>query len=313
MGHRANYAIRERGILELRSSRWGARTLPDDLFSGLPAVLDFIRDLPDTDYLYDDVSCEGCLLVDLDQQVVLVEGVSELFFSGLLRRATVATLRQQWAGWTFFRTDDPATDMADYLGFDDALRARLDAGGEIVPISASQLRRDGLPNLATAEIAITDPAGTTHFYLTDHPLLSLLAHGEGICEQLPGAQPAELDANEKLWAYAGIDHQQKRLAIWQDIPEFQFEERLRPFWPGWRIERVSLIEAIHHSGHPQAFNVSETDLARARQKLATELSSPKAAELLAGLHAHVERLQRQSDMIKLGRGFWNVSRPDGLT
>ncbi|MEM6784641.1 MAG: hypothetical protein AAF624_13010 [Bacteroidota bacterium] len=92
MSHRANYAVRENGRVRFATDRHGGTSLPDVLFRGAAHVCAWLDefDAATPGDLYDEAMCEGLLLLDLDERVVLCDGVSELMFEGAYRRCSGA-------------------------------------------------------------------------------------------------------------------------------------------------------------------------------------------------------------------------------
>lgn len=121
MGHRANYAIREQGLVELFYSSWGASTVPRDLFWGPDSAEAFIRNHSpvDGDDWLDDVVGEGGAAFDKDQQTVVLFGGEKVGYPPL-RDVFVRLMNGLWArwGWTVEWAAWGMPDLAAQVGRD---------------------------------------------------------------------------------------------------------------------------------------------------------------------------------------------------
>ena len=121
MGHRATYAIRQNGNVELFYSHWGALTVPEDIFWGPEETESFIRANEPCDEWLDDVWGEGGIGLDKDEKIISWFGGEQLGYPPY-RDVLVQLMSALWGerGWTV-RAVDNMPDIAEALGVDRAV------------------------------------------------------------------------------------------------------------------------------------------------------------------------------------------------
>jgi hypothetical protein len=252
MGSRANYAIIERGVVELFWSRWGGQSVVDDLLAGPAGATAAIRPVagrnpppdddlaavlrwkgPDrTDSLMDDVFCEGAALIDHDQRVLLA--YQWLVGYDAFVDALVG-LEAAWPGWQVRWAFDGIGDIAAHLGKD-----RLSVRGETAP------ERD--------EAAFSGPERWTEVedfeYLTcvlsvrrEDGSLELYGSGIGLSEMgqpaaaafgaLPTGFPA-LDCVKIPRTGIHLDYRSHTAGVWSIDALEGFLDDPQIHWPGWQ-------------------------------------------------------------------------------
>ncbi|WP_412067972.1 hypothetical protein [Rubrivirga sp. IMCC43871] len=284
MGHRANYALRQGGDVTFGKNRWGALGIPDLLFGGFERVADYVRSsqVEGADRLYDNTDCEGCVLVDADERVVLFDGISELLEESPLRQIAIAALRQDWPGWALRHAQRGILDVGEHLALDADTMRRLGSDGplyhnvdeeDVVDPKYPQNRGS-----ARTEVIVAGPDRTSS-YLSEHAATALLAYGPRMTVLLEAAPAAAIGLGQKLHAVIEVAHHSQTLALWQDVPEYRALERVRSSWPSWKVRAADARAAGAISQHPTALSLSETEALAAVERFASRSGQERAGEM----------------------------------
>lgn len=100
MGSRANYIISNKDSVEFFYCKWGAQVIPENIFWGQQETISMIRTMDQSDTLYyNDKWCEGAVLIDVSNKLLVFYGGEDLLWSNILKRFYCALLRITWDGW----------------------------------------------------------------------------------------------------------------------------------------------------------------------------------------------------------------------
>jgi hypothetical protein len=118
MGQRANLVVLRDGDWRLYYDHWCANRLDVELFWGPELALQFIEQRDDDIGWLDDVWCEGAVLLDLDQRVLLFFGGEDVYYDIPLRRAHLALMSANWPEWNIRWAHEGIVSIGDYLKLD---------------------------------------------------------------------------------------------------------------------------------------------------------------------------------------------------
>ena len=184
MGHRANYAIIQRGSLSLYYSHWGARTVPADVFWGPLNAEFFIRDNPLTEAWLDTIFAEGGIALDKDRRRALFFDDGELLDTPEMQALFLSLAGRVWErdGWTLERGKD-IVDMAEFCGLP---RASVEPWvPPPAPVSLSELGTNYKEGLVCGLIGHTSSAGFED-RVCDFGLTAVLVNGPAFLAHIAG-------------------------------------------------------------------------------------------------------------------------------
>jgi hypothetical protein len=149
MGHRASYAIRAGGNVEVFYSHWGALTVPQDIFWGPEHAEEFIRLQVEGEQWLDDVFGEGGVALDKDTRTAAWYG-GETLTHPPIADAFVPLMEAVWRrfGWNVRHVED-MPDIAEQVGLERAI-----AEAEPLPPSDSDLRVELEPSWALSGLTL---------------------------------------------------------------------------------------------------------------------------------------------------------------
>ncbi|MCZ4149549.1 hypothetical protein BZG21_34615, partial [Escherichia coli] len=114
--------------------------MPENLFWGPEAALEFIKRQELTTAWLEPAWAEGGALMDLDRQVLLWYGGEDVNYEIPLRRHLIRMMKPLWPGWSIEWAPAGILDLAEYVGHPtDELTERTNKRGEpaaLVPESA---------------------------------------------------------------------------------------------------------------------------------------------------------------------------------
>ena len=264
MGHRCNYVVRERGVLTLYYSHWGALTVPRDLFWGLAAARAFFAGhdaCADEDWL-DDVWGEGGAALDVDGQTLTIYG-GEIY--GPARELLIELMSAVWA-----RDNFRVRDASSFI--DIALAVGLPASTveashlPSAPLDVSDAGQNGREDGYARTLVVVD--GEPRFARTlatsvlelgaarAHELRQLpdLAESKALWETHapPEWEVEKLPLVERLCDALVIDTRAKRL----EASEYQLRRgtsraHYETLWPGYELVPLAgLDEVLARLEHP---------------------------------------------------------------
>lgn len=254
MGHRANYAIRKDGDVELFYSHWGALNIPENFFWGPSYSEDFIRshDRRDVSDWLDDAWGEGGVALDFDERVVTLFGGEALGHPPL--RATFAGLMAAlWAAddWDVVWAPSGMSSIAEAVGVDPSV-----VTSDPIPPFAADLDALG-ESFATDEpnfgclVSVVHEAEVSH-YVSDSGVSSTLFAGPDLLEHL--GQLVDLERALELWEKpdfrgggwglgdelshsAIVDLDRQVLSFRDAFAERTSSQFFSDKWAGWSVEK----------------------------------------------------------------------------
>jgi len=270
MSHCANYLVAINGEVWAATSRWGALSLLSGMFSGPDGTLDWLLPTlapPDDGdaTLYDEVMCEGAVLIDADRSRLLVWVGTTIENEPALRRPYVRLLGVSWPDWQVSWAAGGWPEIAreaDLEVSDDSLRSRRPDRLPAQPVPLRGWKPSRYSRITTL-LTIRDSAEAV-----DHPALerapSLLALGPaliGLAAALPTidtvlrTSPGLVSLGVALrGAEAGllVDVPSSAVYYWMvDVEPSWLPEMLNAAWPGWSSRRLAggLVEHVELCGH----------------------------------------------------------------
>jgi hypothetical protein len=241
MGDRANLLLIENQNLEIFYTRWGAITLPYDLFWGPLHAKKFFRSHMANDgfHLYDEVWAEGGAVLDFDTQVLLLFGGEEVFADIPLRRVYLDILTRMWEGWDIRWTFEGVVDIVEYVGYsrNQVLEPRIDKN-----------RRWWFPHMydiETANIVVSveideEPPRFYPLYLLEIDEF-LYVTGERLLDNLFLEKYLE-QIQDSIWEGEfpeggfHINTSAKSIELWLAWDAPDIESRMESGWPGWTFK-----------------------------------------------------------------------------
>lgn len=330
MGHRASYAIKERGQIRYYASHWSAVCVPSQVAWGPEALLATIYWYDPASSLMNEVWCEGAASVDFDTlELVYFGGEDEATNAGL-RDAMLALARRCWVGWTVRWAHDGVADVAEALGLD-----RNSVTVERPRLTRPTPERDyfGVPRADEEQTVVTlrGPHGVRHVGLDLglNDVENLLAHGPALVARLEAFAPVPLPRARQLGGGAVIDVSAQRVAYWYSLPERDRAADLAALWPGWEVARLREGAREHRmdGDGPRALTREEVDrhvpppdtsiesalaleiAERERERGAKLVVHPALARVLADLET--EQARRDASYAAWRADFAKASSPLG--
>ncbi len=272
MGHRANYAIRDQGVVRVFYSHWGALTVPQDLFWGPQYARAFIEQTEETGDWLDDVWAEGGAALDMDTRTLAFYGGDDLDESDL-RVVIVKLMNHLWRphGWTV-QWVEGLPEVAAQVGVDP--NSVCSAPSPPHAISPDDFGDNFEENIYGGLLSVKATDGWND-RVSDFYLIGILMNGPPLLDsldRLPALEEARtrhaerpLEADEDAKGVLGdhlddcavIDAEAKTIHFsvaardQEDLPEDL--PYLREQWPGWVVEPH--IEGL--AGH---FNLTGREL-----------------------------------------------------
>ncbi|GAB5520226.1 MAG: hypothetical protein RhofKO_24770 [Rhodothermales bacterium] len=290
MSHRTNYAIRERGEVRFATSRHDGTSIPDLLFKGADYVRAYIQDerIASANDLYSTAQCEGLVLLDIDEHLVLFDGVSELMFEGAMRRLWYPLLCDVWSGWTLQHTASPVRHLGQHLRLS---RSWIDAKAPdaTLPPSDAQVlltRHPSFVNDYQTEIQWCSAGRAWTTTVTDARPLDLLDTGPALLNVLPQASAVMPIDRLAPWGLLRIDSQERQLHIWTDLAAYRLAAETEARWPGWSVALLSLDDAARLSQQPKRFFPTQSETAHAMDTMRARLDGPAHQPFAQALLLH---------------------------
>ncbi len=240
MGQRANLVIVNETGYDVYYCHWCANSLEASIFWGPEIAIKFVQQqTPNADWL-DTTWSEGCVLVDTQHKVLLINGGEDILYDIPLRRLYMELLKIVWQGWMVQWAKDDLLDIADYLGlprsdFTGNKSKKRDVDESWLDISNSKWP-DSLPiNIGSIRqldgtIQIFPVWKRSHYDIipSDLDLVKALERHEGYSEW---TYPRDIFPNFGFH----VDISQKRVSLWvSNYPGLV--ERNQELWDGWEIE-----------------------------------------------------------------------------
>jgi hypothetical protein len=233
MGQRANLVIVRHRNWRLYYDHWCANRLDVELFWGPCLAADYIEQLEplsDRNDWLDEVWCEGAVVLDEDEKVLLWYGGEDIIYNIPRRRAFLDLMKCQWQGWDIRWATGGIVEIGSYVG---------------------------LP----ADIFLVDKTPEEGFkVLTEYPeanetLLTVRQQGRCLATRVHGdvealelgpsqltmlrdvaREPSILWIEEMPNGGLHIDIEAQSLHYWRSEPAAGIEDRVRRNWDGWQTE-----------------------------------------------------------------------------
>ena len=245
MGDRANYAIREGGVVELFYSHWGATTIAEDIFWGPKRTEAFVRGNKADQAWLNSVWAQGGVALDKDQ-LCLTYYYYEWPDEDDLRRVYVELLESNWKGWAVRRATGWG-DIAEAVGV-----PRENVTAPPSPHYAIPINRLG-ENLKKGQgwgLLSVKAGGAWDDRAIDFVMAGVLMNGPMLLDRVAGI--ATLEDLRSAFDHKAADDPAFRVGDWlQDFCAIDIEARtirlsvpfydedelpfLADVWPGWRI------------------------------------------------------------------------------
>jgi hypothetical protein len=185
MGHRATFAIREDGEIELFYSHWGALSVPRDIFWGPEAAEEYIRANQESDGWLDDVWGEGGVGLNKDERLMSWFGGETLGY-GRHRELFQELISALWAeeGWTV-RAVEGMPDIAESVGVDRSVAlADPVEPWAVQPEELGEQWKDAQTKSYFGLVTLLQEDGTPETMVIDCGISPFLAAGSDVLEHL---------------------------------------------------------------------------------------------------------------------------------
>jgi hypothetical protein len=265
MGHRASYAIRSRGEIELFYSHWGALTVPHDIFWGPTHAEEFVRLQGQSEEWLDDVFGEGGVALDKDTRVAAWYGGEALAHPPLID-AFVPLIAAVWSrsGWTL-RAVSGMPDIAEHVGLDRSI-----AEADPLPPSPNELTTVLDPSWSVRAVTLLTliDGGRAWDVMSGTDAAHLLVHGSALVAAVPDHPDVErtlrFEAERELRTWererrplgpritsaVSIDTAKKRITCQSPRSNGKLRRAAALAWPGYRVE-------FHEGGLEAHFRASD--------------------------------------------------------
>ncbi|MEM1093302.1 MAG: hypothetical protein AAGJ10_01770 [Bacteroidota bacterium] len=294
MSHRTNYAIREHGTVRFATARHGGASLPDLLTRGVAEVYAFIdgEAAATADALYNETWCEGLLLLDCDEKVVLFDGVSELMFESAQRRLWYPAIADVWAGWHLLHTPDPVRHLGHALDLPDswgAAKASSDALARIDPAPLLSAFHSMYINDAQTEVQWLDATGGWQHGVFDCKPTTLLQCGPDLLGVLPNATSVAPRDRTPPRGFLRLDRLRQELHVWTDLPVYRLAIETEARWPGWTVKPISEQATRRYSHQPDRFSLTTEEVEHATRFIEARLDLSSTGPFRDALLMHASR------------------------
>jgi hypothetical protein len=306
MGHRASYAIVRDGRRTLYSSRRGAIRLAQALFYGPDPAIRYVESLERVDWLYDDVWCEGAVLLDVDAKRLL-RFASFTPLHGGIRRHFLALMRHNWPGWKVCWADGDIVEIARDLGIDPA--TVRDETLEKSRFSKAEVKPSDGDDEVGVLITVRQGGDLADYGLGYGPTLTqLLARGPallGLCDRRPTVALAE---SEDLEGGALLDADRREVWVWWNGPEDDRRvEQIARSWPDWSVRRhvEGLRGHVERSGRdPGLVDLGREEILRQILGLLAENDTFDPATFIREIEA------RGHEIVSVAPDFLRLDKPE---
>lgn len=250
MGHRANLLLVEHHTYSLYYSHWGGISMPENLFWGPEAALEFIKRQEPTTAWLDTAWAEGGALMDLDRQVLLWYGGEDVNYEIPLRRHLIRMMKPLWPGWSIEWASAGILDLAEYVGHPtDELTGRTNK-----PVEPAALARESAEGWVRTIASIVFSNGELRLYPAQWEMEEYLLQGPELLEHLDQhVGRTELDLKE--WPEEipdqgfHLDIPARTIHLWYAPDLGEVIREVREIWSGWHVvdlkdqfeEHVSLV------------------------------------------------------------------------
>ena len=267
MSHCANYILRMAGETIIASTRWGAKTLPLDIFWGPDSTFDFVVSLADSEEpgpLYSELMCEAAVFINYDQQHILLFGGEDLCFEAPLQRVYLRMLKISWSGWEVNWAYRGLTQIASEAEVDIRLE-KAEARSLIRKLTPWQFPSKAQPIIDSEMIYFNRGAPRTiltvrgeHGESEEHSVMDqaevVLLQGPQLVpliRTVPSCPSVPLMQGARGGAWINEDSKEVHYWLGRDEPSW-FKEELQVVWSGWRVVR-------HQGGMPGQVALSGRD------------------------------------------------------
>jgi hypothetical protein len=257
MGHRANFVIVKDNQFDIYYSHWGAITIPKDIFYGPQITINYIQSLKLVDALLDDIWCEGAVLVDMNQKLLLFWGGYDYHYPAL-RKYFIPLLQINWSGWGIRWADEGNVDIARYLQIDLSL-VQTDLDDYHWTSYRGDLEENSSHH-SESIITVKYNDKLTHDYGFDNYLTELFSLGSDLITLLQTWEPISLPQEDNVNSGAYINLPEKEIWVWWGRPtDYRVIDKITEYWHGWTVKR-------HREGLPFQIELSSRDADNIRMK-----------------------------------------------
>ena len=332
MGHRSNTIIIQNGDAFVRSSHWGALSIPDCLTVGPVAFLSPPDEEPADEprlCLYDSAWCEGFVCVDHDRKQVLYDsGQSEAYQEPDVRYFLMQKVLASWPGWNLYFVGPGCGSGIDTIAryLEHTVEKRLPE----VPLAVLEIPRPAEIQRLPAQRAELDtevfvswntilrcigPEPSDRVYQFSGGPLGLLALGTRLFEALTWFQPQVIHDHEKSWnqfewpsyrglraGYVEVNSGTRRIRFWEAIPTYATLEAVRRAWEwdGFQVVRLSTEDLICEPAlrNLAIANESSAQWAEVQRKAEQMLGKDVVSEMIGSFQQSLDNLRRQGHTIE---------------
>ncbi|MER7443853.1 hypothetical protein [Micromonospora avicenniae] len=269
MGSRVNYVLVQNGRSVRYAQGGGAGYGLDHHFAaGLDITLRWLAQLDDyrDDFWFDDLSCEGGLLIDVEAQHLLL--FTELGQFPLERRyayraGLLDAYRRTWSGWSVSWAYDGIGDLLAYLGESrDQVRSERTWWDGLYPDGGE--RPDGPVEYL---VSVADADTGCQLYALPFESCPPWRLGPRLLDRL-GSRDLVSVCSTHPTAGLHLDVVRSRAGLWSIRPLAGLVEDWSELWPGWELELWSDDLGRQLVAHGGTAVVPGVDLAAERATLA---------------------------------------------
>lgn len=270
MGSRVNYVVVRDGKHMLYAQGGGAGYGIDYHFApGPDVVLRWLANAGDyvSDEWFDDVMCEGGVLIDVDNRVLLLFNTP--FNRVAYRAAMLQAYAQTWPGWDIRWAYDGIGDLMAYIGVDPA-PVRDDHGPELSDRNEFE-PDDEVSAIVTirgaddkVRIYGLNPDAAWRRWRMGPNLVDWVASGRVLPETADGVPTAGLD----------LDPYTRHAGLWSVEPLWGLREQWADLWPGWTLEfwEDDMARQAVHNPDRLYDSIAPAAIARSRAELARRVT-----------------------------------------
>ncbi|GAA1572939.1 hypothetical protein GCM10009827_113650 [Dactylosporangium maewongense] len=295
MGSCVNYVLVRDGEHTVYSQGGGAGHGIDYIFAAGPEViLRFLDNLGDSAgrEWFDDIYCEGGVLVDVDRRVLLL--FNTVYNQVVYRAAMLEAYAATWPGWEIRWAYDGIADLMVYVGVDPA-GAHRDREPK-----RTERNEFGPDDRVAAVVTVRGADGRVRLYgLNPDMAWRRWFMGPDLVEWVCAGPELPESAEDMPTAGLDLDPAARRAGLWTVQPLRGLRQRWAELWPGWTLEfwGDDMARQAVHDPDRLYDSIRPSSIARDREELAKRLRtcwSVRSTILARGTSA--EELQSWYDM-----------------
>ncbi|MET7418732.1 hypothetical protein [Dactylosporangium sp. NPDC005555] len=232
MGSSVNYVVvRDAGYTVYAQGGGAGHGIDYNFAAGPEVVLRWLANLGDfaDGRWFDDVMCEGGVLIDVDRRVLLL--FNTVYNRMVYRAAMLEAYAATWPGWEIRWAYDGVADLMAYIGVDPAGARNDHRPGRT---GRNEFEPD---DPVAAVVTIRGADGRVRLYgLNPDNAWRRWHMGSDLVEWVAAGPELPESATNSPTAGLDLDPAARRAGLWTVEPLHGLRQRWAELWPGWTLE-----------------------------------------------------------------------------